>query len=127
MRSSYERSDNRARVMLDIIAKVVSSVTNVTVDELRSSACAHRITQARFIFVDLCNGVVSPMPLVAEYLSKNQSMISYYKKSHYDYYTTYKDFRRLSDKSDELLTELLTKINGTFGNVFQEEGEQVQC
>lgn len=123
MRSSYERSDSRARVMLDIISKVVSEVTSVSVEDLRSSVCTHKVTQARFIFVDLCNGVVSPMPLVAEFLSKNKSMIPYYKKSHYDYYTTYKDFREMSDRADKLLTELLTKINGTFGNVFQEEGE----
>lgn len=113
--------------MTELIASVTSHVTGVTVEELRSSACNHNITKARFIFANLCNGVVSPIPVIANYLSKNNSMVAYYKREHNNYYEIYSDFREMSDKADEMLTELLTKINGTFGNVFQEEGEQVQC
>jgi hypothetical protein len=127
MKNSVEKSIDRANAMINIIAKVVHEATGVSPDELRSDSCSHRVTKARFIFVDLCNGVVSPMPLIADYLGKNNSMISYYKRSHNDYYDIYRDFRGMSDKADKLLTELLTTINGTFENVFQEEGEQVQC
>lgn len=127
MKNSVEKSIGRANAMINIIAKVVYEATGVSPDELRSNSCSHRVTKARFIFVDLCNGVVSPIPLIADYLGKNNSMISYYKRSHNDYYDIYRDFRGMSDKADKLLTELLTTINGTFENVFQEEGEQVQC
>lgn len=127
MRSSVEKSIDRANTMINIIANVVHEATGVSPDELRSNSCSHRVTKARFIFVELCNGVVSPMPLIADYLGKNHSMISYYKRSHNDYYDIYRDFKGMSDKADKLLTELLTTINGTFENVFQEEGEQVQC
>jgi hypothetical protein len=123
MKSSAKRADRRACVMTDIIANVVRNVTGVTQEELRSKSCAHKVTKARFIFVELCNGVVSPASLIADYLNKDMSMISYYKKSHNECYGLYKDFREMSDESDRLLTELLTKINGTFENVFQEEGE----
>lgn len=121
MRSSIAKSTDRANAMINIIARVVHEATGVSPDELRSNSCSHRITKARFIFADLCNGVVSPMPLIADYLGKNNSMISYYKRSHNDYYDIYRDFREMSDKADELLTELLTTINGNTGNVFQEE------
>lgn len=127
MKNSVEKSIDRANAMINIIAKVVHEATGVSPDELRSNSCSHRVTKARFIFVDLCNGVVSPIPLIADYLGKNNSMISYYKRSHNDYYDIYRDFRGMSDKADKLLTELLTTINGTFENVFQEEGKQVQC
>lgn len=127
MRSSVTKATDRANVMIEIIANVVHEATGVTPEELRSDSCSHRITKARFIFVDLCIGVVSPMPLLADYLGKNNSMVSYYKRSHNDYYDIYRDFREMSDKADELLTGLLTKINGNTGNVFQEEEEQVQC
>ena len=121
MRSSLEKSDTRAKIMIDIVAKVACHVAGVTVNELRSSACTHRITRARFIFVDLCSGVVSPLSMVSDYLSKNNSMIAYYKRSHNEYYSIYKDFRELSDKADRILTDLLTNINGTFEDVFQKE------
>lgn len=127
MKNSVEKSIGRANAMINIIARVVHEATGVSPDELRSNSCSHRVTKARFIFVDLCSGVVSPVPLIADYLGKNNSMISYYKQSHNDNYDIYRDFREMSDKADKLLTELLTTINGTFGNVFQEEGEQVQC
>ena len=121
MRSSVVKATDRANAMIEVIANVVHEATGVTPEELRSNACSHRITKARFIFVDLCNGVVSPMPLLADYLGKNNSMVSYYKRSHNDYYVIYRDFREMSDKADELLTELLTTINGNTGNVFQEK------
>ena len=121
MRSSVAKSTDRAIAMINIIARVVHEVTGVSPDELRSNSCSHRVTKARFIFVDLCNGVVSPLPLIADYLGKNNSMVSYYKRSHNDYYDIYRDFRGMSDKADELLTELLTTINGNTGHVFQEE------
>lgn len=121
MRNSVEKSIDRANAMINIIARVVHEATGVSPDELRSNSCSHRVTKARFIFVDLCNGVVSPTPLIADYLCKNNSMISYYKRSHNDYYNIHRDFRVMSDKADELLTELLTTINGNTGNVFQEE------
>lgn len=127
MKSKANKYDRRAIAMVELVASITSSVTGVTVEELRSTACNHNITKARFIFADLCNSVVSPISIIAEYLSKNNSMIAYYKREHNNYYEIYKDFREMSDKADEMLTELLTKINGTFGNVFQEEGEQVQC
>lgn len=121
MRSSVAKSIDRANIMINIVAKVVHEATGVSPDELRSNSCSHRVTKARFIFVDLCTGVVSPMSLIADYLGKNNSMLSYYKRSHNDYYDIYRDFREMSDKADELLTELLTTINGNAGNVFQEE------
>lgn len=121
MRSSVAKSTDRANAMINIIARVVHEVTGVSPDELRSNSCSHRVTKARFIFVDLCNGVVNPLPLIADYLGKNNSMVSYYKRSHNDYYDIYRDFRGMSDKADELLTELLTTINGNTGHVFQEE------
>lgn len=121
MRSSAKSADARASIMLDVVAKAVSQVTGVTVEQLRSQDCTHKVTKARFIFSDLCRGVVSPASMVGDYLSKNSSMIAYYKRAHSDYYEIYKDFRDMSDKADELLTELLTSINGTVGNVFQEE------
>lgn len=127
MRSSIERADSRANIILDIVANVVHKVTGVSPEVLKSDSCAHRVTKARFIFADLCNGITAPMPLLATYLGKNKSMVSYYKNAHNDYYAVYGDFREMSDKADKLLTELLTNINGTFGDVFQEEGEQVQC
>jgi hypothetical protein len=121
MRSSAAKSIDRANIMINIVAKVVHEATGVSPDELRSNSCSHRVTKARFIFVDLCTGVVSPISLIADYLCKNNSMLSYYKRSHNDYYDIYRDFREMSDKADELLTELLTTINGNTGNVFQEE------
>lgn len=121
MRSSVAKSIDRANIMINIVAKVVHEATGVSPDELRSNSCSHRVTKARFIFVDLCTGVVSPMSLIADYLGKNNSMLSYYKRSHNDYYDIYRDFREMSDKADELLTELLTTINENAGNVFQEE------
>lgn len=121
MRSSAAKSIDRANTMINIVAKVVHKATGVSPDELRSNSCSHRVTKARFIFVDLCTGVVSPISLIADYLGKNNSMLSYYKRSHNDYYDIYRDFREMSDKADELLTELLTTINGNAGNVFQEE------
>lgn len=121
MRSSVAKSIDRANIMINIVAKVVHEATGVSPDELRSNSCSHRVTKARFIFVDLCTGVVSPMSLIADYLGKNNSMLSYYKRSHNDYYDIYRDFRGMSDKADELLTELLTTINENAGNVFQEE------
>lgn len=121
MRGSVAKSTDRANAMINIIARVVHEVTGVSPDELRSNSCSHRVTKARFIFVDLCNGVVTPMPLIADYLGKNNSMISYYKRSHNDYYDIYRDFREMSDSADELLTELLTTINGNTRHVFQEE------
>lgn len=127
MKSRVSKYDRRAIAMVELVASVTSSVTGITVEELRSAACNHNITKARFIFADLCNSVVSPISIIAEYLSKNTSMIAYYKREHNNYYEIYKDFREMSDKADEMLTELLTKINGTFGDVFQEEEEQVQC
>lgn len=126
MKSSSQRADQRAYIMADIIANVIHSVTGVTPEELRSKSCTHRITKARFIFVELCSGVVTPAALVADYLNKDLSMIAYYKKSNNACYSLYKDFREVSDKADNMLTELLTKTNGTFRDVFQEEGEQVQ-
>jgi hypothetical protein len=127
MKSRANKYDRRAIAMVELVASVTSSVTGITVEELRSTACNHDITKARFIFADLCNSVVSPISIIAEYLSKNNSMIAYYKRAHNNYYEIYKDFREMSDKADEMLTESLIKINGTFGDVFQEEGEQVQC
>lgn len=121
MRSSVAKSIDRANTMINIVAKVVHEATGVSPDELRSNSCSHRVTKARFIFVDLCTGVVSPISLIADYLGKNNSMLSYYKRSHNDYYDIYRDFRGMSDKADELLTELLTTINENAGNVFQEE------
>lgn len=121
MRSRATKSTDRAKIIINIVANVVHDVTGVTPAELRSNVCSHRVTKARFIFVDLCNGIVSPMPLLAEYLGKNNSMVAYYKRSHNDYYDIYSDFRELSDKADELLTELLTTKNEYTGNVFQEE------
>lgn len=121
MRSSVAKSIDRANTMINIVAKVVHEATGVSPDELRSNSCSHRVTKARFIFVDLCTGIVSPISLIADYLGKNNSMLSYYKRSHNDYYDIYRDFRGMSDKADELLTELLTTINENAGNVFQEE------
>lgn len=123
MNSSSNKANKRAIAMLNLIAGVVKDVTGVSPDELMSKSCAHKVTKARFIFVELCNGIVSPSFLIAEYLKKNISMVSYYKNSHNECYSIYSDFREMSDKADEMLTELLTKINGTFGNVFQEEGK----
>lgn len=123
MSSSTNKADKRALTMLNLISRVVQDVTGVSKDELMSKSCAHRVTKARFIFVELCNGIISPSFLIAEYLNKNVSMVPYYKNSHNECYAIYSDFREMSDKADEMLTELLTKINGTFGDVFQEEGE----
>lgn len=127
MKSKVNKYDRRAIAMVELVASVTSHVTGISIEELRSPSCNHNITKARFIFSDLCNNVVSPIYVIAEYLSKSVPMVSYYKREHNNYYEIYKDFREMSDKADEMLTELLTKINGTFGNVFQEEGEQVQC
>lgn len=121
MRSSIGKSHDRARIMADIVAGIVHDVTGVPVEYLRSNACTHQVTRARCIFVGLCEGVVSPASILAEYLSKNNSMISYYKRAYSEHYVAYKDFRELSDKADRVLTDLLTNVNGTFRNVFQKE------
>lgn len=127
MKSSIERADQRAYAVINLIASAVHKATGVSADELKSKSCAHRVTKARFIFADLCNGIVAPAPLIAEYLDKNAGMISYYKRSHNECYGLYSEFREMSDEANKMLVELLTKTNGTFNNVFQEEGEQVQC
>lgn len=121
MRSRNEKYAERANLMANIVASVVYRVTGIPVDVLRSDACSHSVTRARFIFVDLCTGVVGPIAIISGYLGKNTSMIAYYKRSHNEHYEIYSDFRKMSDEADKMLTELLTTINGNTGNVFQEE------
>ena len=123
MKSSIERADQRAQTMLDLISNVVYKVSGVTPSELKSKSYAHRITKARFIFAELCNGTVNPLYVIAEYLNKNVSMVSYYKKSHDECYKLYEDFKLKSDMANKMFIELLTNTNGNFDNVFQEEGE----
>lgn len=119
MKGSIERAVNRAILTMDIASNIVSKVTGVSPEELKSNACAHKITGARFLFVELCGGIVSPTYMIADYLGKNRTMISYYRNSFSDLYNTDCKFREMSDKADALLTELLTNVNGTIGNVFQ--------
>lgn len=121
MRSSNEKYTERANLMANVVASVVYRVTGIPVDVLRSDDCSRAVTRARFMFVDLCTGVVGPMAIISDYLRKNTSMIAYYKRSHNEHYEIYNDFRKMSDEADRMLTELLTTINGNTGNVFQEE------
>lgn len=127
MISSHSRAELRAGVLLDIIAHIVSDTTGVPVDDIRANSRKHDATKARYLFVELCNGVINPAGLIGDYLDKNNSMIAYYKHSYQDLYATNKRFREMSDKADARFNEILTKINATIKHVFQEEGEQVQC
>jgi hypothetical protein len=128
MAISCESANFRAKSMLDIIATIVHQATGITPRELKSETCRHEVTKARFLFVSLCSGVVSPLPLVAEYLNRNVSMMSYYRKAHDECYDIYTDFRVKSDMANDMFNKIFTNINETIGYVFQrEEGEQVQC
>lgn len=123
MRSSFERSNNSAYLMMDVVANIVHKVTVISKKDLKSKACNHKVTKARAIFVTLCAGVVNPVSMLADYLSKNNSMVTYYKQMHNEYYPLYGDFREMSDNADKMLTEILTTINGNFEDVFQEKGQ----
>lgn len=104
-----------------IVADVVFSVTGIDSITLSSKRCSQDIIRARAMFVELCTGVVSPTTIISNFLCKNNTMVSYYKKAFLEYYDKSESFRTEYDNAEKLLTDLLTTANESFRNVFQKE------
>ena len=116
----------RASIMIDTAAHIVSAITGVSIEELKSDSSNREIMKARFLFFELCSGVVTPTYLISGFINRGETVVTYYGNCFRKHYNMDRCFRSMANEASEMFNKLLLTINETVRNAIQEE-EQVQC